>query len=131
MKSAEHYNQPMMRRTTLVSLLFCGVLYLCFLALDWLFPFPTVALHRQPATVVTDREGVPLRIFLPPDEQLRIPVTLNEVSPVFLQTLIASEDRWFYSHPGVNPFALVRAVWVNLRHGRVVSGASTISMQIA
>src|SRR4030095_5402370 len=40
-------------------------------------------------------------------------------------------DRWFYSHPGVNPFALVRATWVNLRRDRIVSGASTISMQIA
>src|SRR5512138_1525746 len=78
--------------------------WLAFLLLDWWFPFPFAALYRQPATVVTDRAGVPLRIFLPPDEQLRLPVSLSEVAPVFIQTLIASEDRWFYSHPGVNPF---------------------------
>jgi len=102
-----------------------------FVILDWFFPFPIASLHRQPATVVTDREGTPLRIFLPPDEQLRLPVTLNEITPVFIQTLIASEDHWFYSHPGVNPFAVIRAIVVDLRHGRVVSGASTISMQIA
>ena len=120
----------MMRRTTLVVLLFYGAAYLGFVILDSLFPFPTAALHRQAATIVTDRDGVPLRIFLPPDEQLRLPVTLSEVVPIFLQTLIASEDRWFYTHPGVNPFALVRAAWVNLRHGRIVSGASTITMQI-
>ena len=114
-----------------MSLLLCGGGYFCFGILDSLFPFPTATLYRRPAVVVTDRAEVPLRIFLPPDEQLRLPVTLNEVAPVFIQTLIASEDRWFYSHPGVNPFAVVRAMWANLRRGRIVSGASTITMQIA
>ena len=118
-------------KATLVSLLLCGGMYFCFGILDSLFPFPTATLYRRPAVVVTDRAGVPLRIFLPSDEQLRLPVTLNEVAPVFIQTLIASEDRWFYSHPGVNPFAVVRAMWANLRRGRIVSGASTITMQIA
>jgi penicillin-binding protein 1C len=92
---------------------------------------PTTALHRQPAVIGTDREGSPLRIFLPADEQLRIPVSLSEVAPVFIRALMASEDRWFYQHPGVNPLAIVRALWANIRHGRVVSGASTITMQIA
>ena len=119
------------RRVVGIGLLVTVGPWFAFFLLDWWFPFPFAALYRQPATVVTDRAGVPLRIFLPPDEQLRLPVSLSEVAPVFLQTLIASEDRWFYSHPGVNPFALVRATWVNLRRGRIVSGASTISMQIA
>lgn len=102
-----------------------------FLLLDWWFPLPMSALHRPPAIVVTDRDGTPLRIFLPVDEQLRMPVALSEVAPVFVRVLVASEDRWFYQHPGVNPLAIVRALWVNVRQGRVVSGASTISMQIA
>lgn len=116
-----------------IGLGLCVILgpWLTFVLLDWWFPFPFATLHRQPATVVTDHEGVPLRIFLPPDEQFRIPVTLSEVAPVFLKTLIASEDRWFHSHPGVNPFAIGRALWANLRHSRIVSGASTITMQIA
>lgn len=101
------------------------------LLLDWWLPLPMAALYRQPAVIVTDRGGTPLRIFLPADEQLRIPVTLGEVAPVFVRALVASEDRWFYYHPGVNPVAIVRALWTNLRHGKVVSGASTISMQIA
>lgn len=121
----------MLRKMTLTILLLCGVAYLCFVILNWLFPFPFATLHRQAATMVTDREGTPLRIFLPPDEQLRIPVSLQEAAPVFIQTLIASEDRWFYRHPGINPLAIIRALAVNLHHGRVVSGASTISMQIA
>jgi len=119
------------RRAARIGLLVIVGPWLTFLLLDWWFPFPFAALRRQPAVVVADRTGSPLRIFLPPDEQLRLPVSLRDVAPVFIQTLIASEDRWFYSHPGVNPFALMRAAWVNLRHGRIVSGASTISMQIA
>ena len=119
------------RRAITVGLLVTSGPWFVFFLLDWWFPFPWAALHRQAATVVTDREGVPLRIFLPPDEQLRLPVTLDEVAPVFSQTLIASEDRWFYSHPGVNPLAIARAAWMNLRHGKIISGASTISMQVA
>src|SRR5581483_7673091 len=119
------------RRAARIGLLVIVGPWLTFLLLDWWFPFPFAALRRQPAVVVADRTGSPLRFFLPPDEQLRLPVSLRDVAPVFIQTLIASEDRWFYSHPGVNPFALMRAAWVNLRHGRIVSGASTISMQIA
>ncbi|MGE0825694.1 MAG: penicillin-binding protein 1C [Candidatus Binatia bacterium] len=115
-------------RGTLIGL---GLLYGGFLFLNWRFPFPIATVHRQPAAVVTDHTGVPLRIFLPPDEQLRFPVTIDQVASVFLQTLIASEDRWFYAHPGVNPFAIARALWSNVRAGRIVSGASTISMQIA
>ena len=47
------------------------------------------------------------------------------------RALVASEDRWFRHHPGVNPLALVRALAQNLRAGRVVSGASTLPMQLA
>src|SRR5215216_3159898 len=92
-------------RTLIVLVLTLGVGGSLLLLLDWCFPLPMAALHRQPAVVITDREGVPLRIFLPADEQLRIPVTLGEVTPVFVRTLVASEDRWFSYHPGVNPLA--------------------------
>jgi penicillin-binding protein 1C len=115
----------------LTTILVIGAGWGIFLLLDWWFPLPMTALHRQPAVIVTDREGSPLRIFLPADEQLRIPVSVGEVAPVFVRALVASEDRWFYQHPGVNPLAIVRALWANVRHGKVVSGASTITMQIA
>jgi penicillin-binding protein 1C len=100
-------------------------------ALDHLFPFPHAKLHRPPATIVYDREGEPLRMFLPADEKYRFPVTLDEVPPELVRALIASEDRHFERHPGVDPVAMVRASWSNVRARRVVSGASTIPMQIA
>ncbi|MFW5838234.1 MAG: penicillin-binding protein 1C [Desulfovibrionaceae bacterium] len=102
-----------------------------FLVLDGLYPLDPASLRRKPAALVTDRHGGWLRVFLPADGQLRLEVPLEEVSPVFLECLVASEDRWFGVHPGVNPLAILRAAAANLRAGRVVSGASTIPMQLA
>jgi len=102
-----------------------------FFLLDLLFPFPNQRLQRPAAIVVFDRNGDPMRIILPADQKVRIPVGLNEVPPELLGAVIASEDRWFYRHPGVNPVAIVRAIYGNVRARRRISGASTIPMQIA
>ncbi|MGH7851064.1 MAG: penicillin-binding protein 1C [Thermodesulfobacteriota bacterium] len=104
---------------------------LLFFALDFLLPFPVETLRREPTAVITDKDGRPLRFFLPQDKRWRFPVKLADVSPRLAEAVIASEDRWFHSHPGVNPFALMRAFYTNIKEGRVVSGASTIPMQIA
>ena len=105
--------------------------FLLFFVLDCLFPFPVESLKRDPTAVITDRNGKPLRFFLPEDKRWRFPVKLADVSPKLVEAVIASEDRWFHIHPGVNPFALARAFYTNIKEGRVVSGASTIPMQIA
>jgi len=99
--------------------------------LDHFFPPPLEALHRAPAVVVMDREGEPLRAFLAPDQRWRFPVTLDEVPEELVAALVASEDQRFFAHPGVDLLAVGRAVWSNVRAGRVVSGASTIPMQLA
>jgi len=99
--------------------------------LDRLFPFPVEKLHRASAVIVEDRTGEALRIFLPPDDKYRFPVSLDEVPPELVRALVASEDRHFFRHPGVDPLAMMRASISNLRARRVVSGASTIPMQIA
>jgi len=98
---------------------------------DLIFPFPESRLHRPPAIVVYDRDGAPMRIILPPDGKVRIPIALDELPPELVRAVVASEDRWFWRHPGVNPIAVARAAWSNARHHRRVSGASTIPMQIA
>ncbi|MFQ5738238.1 MAG: penicillin-binding protein 1C [Acidobacteriota bacterium] len=108
-----------------------GSLLAAFLLLDAWFPLDTSALHRQPATVVRDSKGEALRMFLPPDGRWRFRSRLEEISPLLLKAVVASEDRWFGYHPGVNPLAVMRALWTNLRARQVVSGASTIPMQIA
>ena len=92
---------------------------------------PSLDSAQQFARVVTDRHGRPLRAF--PDDQgvWRYPVSLAQVSPHYLKALIQYEDRWFWHHPGINPFAILRASWQNLRCGCVISGGSTLTMQVA
>jgi len=83
------------------------------------------------STLVVDREGRLLRPFITRDGFWRLPVTAEEVDPRFLRMLIAYEDRRFHDHAGVDPRALLRAAWQAVSHGRVVSGGSTLTMQVA
>ncbi|MYL82036.1 penicillin-binding protein 1C [Desulfovibrio aerotolerans] len=94
-------------------------------------PFPLAALTPPPSTVVAAQNGQPLRLYLAPDDAWRFPVRLAGVAPILPQLVLAAEDRHFYRHPGVNPLALFRAALANLAAGRVVSGGSTITMQLA
>lgn len=80
---------------------------------------------------VVDRNGDLLRAYTAPDGRWRLPVDLGEVDPQFLRMLIAYEDKRFYSHYGVDPLAVLRAAWQFVSHGRIVSGASTLTMQVA
>ena len=81
------------------------------------------------ATVVTDRNGELLGARIADDQQWRFP-PCDTVPERFAPALIQFEDRHFRWHPGVNPVALVRAFADNLRAGHVVSGGSTITMQV-
>lgn len=101
------------------------------LALDLAWPPPLPLASSGQGLVVTARDGEPLRTYPGADGIWRQPVQPQAVSPLYLQALLTYEDRWFRWHPGVNPAALVRAGWQALRHGRVVSGGSTLTMQVA
>ncbi|WP_426219521.1 peptidoglycan glycosyltransferase PbpC [Pseudomonas sp. DWRC2-2] len=93
----------------------------------WPLPLPKDDLAR----VVLAEDGTPLWRFADANGVWRYPVQTSEVSPYYLDALLTYEDRWFYQHPGVNPLALARATWQNLAGARVVSGGSTLSMQVA
>lgn len=93
----------------------------------WPLPLPKDDLAR----VVLAEDGTPLWRFADANGVWRYPVQTDEVSPYYLEALLTYEDRWFYQHPGVNPLALGRAAWQNLSGGRVLSGGSTLSMQVA
>lgn len=93
----------------------------------WPLPLPKDDLAR----VVLAEDGTPLWRFADANGVWRYPVQTREVSPYYLDALLTYEDRWFYEHPGVNPLALLRATWQNLTGARVVSGGSTLSMQVA
>lgn len=83
------------------------------------------------STVVLDREGRLLRPFLTADGRWKLPVGVDDVDPRYLAMLKAFEDRRFDSHPGIDPLGLARAAGQMLLNGRVVSGGSTLTMQVA
>ncbi len=85
----------------------------------------------QQSTVVVDRDGRLLRAFTLPDGRWRLPVELGEVDPRYVAMLLAYEDGRFYRHDGVDWRALTRAAVQLIERGRIVSGASTLTMQVA
>ncbi len=112
-----------------VGLMVSLVILLTFLILDRAFPL--LVSNRPVATVVTAKDNTPLRAFADDSGVWRYPVSTTRVSPLYLEALLTYEDRWFYYHPGVNPFAMIRALFQNLAEERVVSGGSTLTMQTA
>ncbi|MCH7760387.1 penicillin-binding protein 1C [candidate division TA06 bacterium] len=95
------------------------------------FPLPLDRLYPPPSIIVLDRKERPLRFFTSSDEKWRIPASLSEVSPKLVKAVVTVEDRWFRFHYGVNPVSLVRAAITNWKAGKIVSGGSTLTMQIA
>ena len=80
---------------------------------------------------MVDEHDRPLRAFADSQGVWRYQVELDSVSPLYIESLLNYEDRWFWLHPGVNPFAMARALWLNVVNGKIVSGGSTLSMQVA
>ena len=105
------------------------IVWALIVAADRLWPLPLKEVN--PARVVVDEKGTPLWRFADSDGIWRYPVTIEDVSPRYLEALIQYEDRWFWDHPGVNPFSVLRAAWQDLSSGKVVSGGSTLTMQVA
>ncbi|EPO5265427.1 peptidoglycan glycosyltransferase PbpC [Providencia rettgeri] len=118
-----------LRRTGITLVLLVIILPLAFLAADKIWPLPIKQIEMARTVVAAD--GTPLWRFADKEGIWRFPVTLEEVSPDFIEALLTYEDRHFYRHPGVNPFSLVRAAGQFVSSGRIVSGGSTISMQVA
>lgn len=82
-------------------------------------------------TRILDRNGQPLYEILDPTAGRRTYIPLKDISPNLIAATIATEDKEFYNHPGFDPFAIARALWQNYRSGDTVSGASTITQQLA
>ena len=100
------------------------------LALDRLFP-PDLARYQERSTEIVDSDGRLLRAFTTSDGKWRLGTGVDQVDPAYLALLKAYEDRRFDSHWGIDPLAAMRAAGQWLGRGRIVSGASTISMQAA
>ena len=83
------------------------------------------------STVVVDRRGVPLYESLSGDGTRNVHLDARQLPPVLVAATLAAEDRRFWSHPGVDPIAIARALRQNLSEGSVVEGGSTITQQVA
>ncbi len=99
-------------------------------ALDAAFP-PNLARGERSSPVALDRRGAWLRALPVENGRWRIRADLDRTDRTFVRRLIRMEDGRFWLHPGVDPFALVRAVGSMAIHGRATSGASTLTMQTA
>ena len=94
-------------------------------------PLP-LAQVRQVSTTIVDRNGKLLRAYAMADGRWRLPVDARtSVDPGYLKLLLAYEDRRFRAHAGVDPLALGRAAFQLVTRGHIVSGGSTITMQLA
>ncbi len=104
-------------------------IFVSFFILDVVFPFRTDKISWSKVIYASD--STMLHGFLSHDHKWRIYAGLDEITPELSKSFIFKEDRWFYYHPGVNPFAVVRATVNNITRGHRTSGASTITMQLA
>ena len=101
-----------------------------FLVLDHIHP-PNLSRFDARSQEVLAADGSLLRLFAVENGRLRQTVSLDEVDPLFIDMLLAYEDRRFFDHSGVDFFALTRAIFQAVTNGRVISGASTLTMQTA
>lgn len=111
-------------------LLIAGVLLALLLALLRLWPHAPLSETVGSSRAVYARGGELLRLTLAADEQYRLWVPLERISPTLIDAVLLYEDRRFYAHPGVNPAALVRSAW-RIASGERRQGGSTLTMQLA
>ncbi len=97
---------------------------------DLAFP-PDLSRLEDSSTLVLAADGTLLRGFTTESGVWRLPADPDAVAPVYMKMLLAWEDRRFRGHPGIDPLAVGRAFGQLVRHRRIVSGASTITMQTA
>lgn len=111
------------------TLFLLGISALVLLVMDKIWPPPLPS--PDGGSIVVAGDGRPLRAFADGDGVWRRPVSIGEVSPLYLDALLAYEDKRYWHHPGVDPIAIARAAWQTLRHRRIISGGSTLTMQVA
>ncbi|MEM9579440.1 MAG: penicillin-binding protein 1C [Pseudomonadota bacterium] len=97
----------------------------------WVLRTQMPALVPDTAVEVRDRNGDLLRAYTVADGRWRLSIAPDAVDSRFIDMLIAYEDKRFYRHSGVDPIAITRAIAQAVRHGEVVSGGSTLTMQVA
>jgi penicillin-binding protein 1C len=101
-----------------------------YIAIDRMGP-PDLSKTNNVSTIVLDRNDRLLRAFTTSDGRWRLPIEIGDVDERYLAMLMAFEDKRFYQHGGVDARSMTRAALQLLENGRIVSGASTLTMQVA
>ncbi len=126
-----------------VGLMFLGILMVVFVLSIAIYQYYSIAktlpdisdlqerASQFETTRILDRNGGLLYEILDPTAGRRTYVPLEKISPYLIAATIATEDKEFYNHPGFDPIAILRAFWQNYTNQEIVSGASTITQQLA
>lgn len=101
-----------------------------FIALIYIIPLPK-DLRFSTSKIVRFNDGSVMRTYVSDDEKYRIYLRLEEIDRRLIMATLCYEDRYFYFHPGFNPFSMLRAIYLNIKERKIVSGGSTITMQLA
>jgi len=111
-----------------------GVVAVCSIACGaWVYSLGPVPLGQDMdySRLVLDRHGKLLRAYADKEGRWRLPATPSDVDPTYLRMLFAYEDKRFYDHDGVDVLALARAAYQLVSEQHIVSGGSTLTMQVA
>lgn len=115
------------KRFLYFSTLLLIVPFLLFFLFNLIFPFNVNVYYSQ---IILAEDSSIVHTSLSRDDKWRMKTELHEIVPQLRETLLHKEDRYFYYHPGVNPVAVIRAMFNNILSGKKTSGASTITMQV-
>jgi penicillin-binding protein 1C len=127
MKAVKEYWKRISKRTRTGFIGFSSAIVL-FIVLDKIFPVPDKISF---STMIVSSDTTVVHAFLTQDDKWRMKTELHEITPLLRKAIIHKEDKYFYYHSGVNPFAILRAFINNTFRGKRTSGASTITMQVA
>lgn len=123
--------RKMMGRFLLLLIASGTTMLLLVVPLLFLIPLPMEKTQLPEAYRYHDRNGELLHVLISKDGFFRMGIAAEDIPEHFHNALLMHEDRYFYQHFGVNPLAIVRATSSNIQSGKVVSGGSTITMQLA
>jgi penicillin-binding protein 1C len=108
-----------------------ALLIIILIGIRVLAPQPPLLNNLNFSQAIYDKQHHLLRLTLTADDKYRLYTPLKDISPLMLQATLLQEDQYFYWHPGINPFAIIKAAWQTyILHTRQI-GASTITMQVA
>jgi 1A family penicillin-binding protein len=132
-KHRRHHRRRLFYQTfTVVVALVLGVVFVARrLLVDLPDPAQLYQRATAPSTKIYDRRGTLLYEIIDPHQGLHTPLVLADIPPACRNATVATEDATFYSNPGVDGAAIVRALYINLRGGEILSGGSTITQQLA